>query len=88
VKRFTKGIDNTEEESRMAKEKVQRINKELRKATLKACRSVEKMIREEPNPIVIGDGNNSESNGNCKEIAHWLFHRRHNDGGERNRTGN
>jgi len=37
----------------MAKTEDQLFKKELRRVTLKACRSVEKMIREEPHTIVI-----------------------------------
>ena len=64
----------------MTKTGDQITKKELRRAALKACRSVEKMIREEPSPVVISDGNNNDSNGNCKEITGWLFQKRHGDG--------
>lgn len=72
----------------MANTEEQLIKKKLRRAAIKAFRSIEKMIREEPHPIVISDGSGGDSDGTFKEITGWLFHRRHNDGGERNRTGN
>ena len=72
----------------MTKTEDQLFKKELRRVALKACRNVEKMIREEPSPVVISDGNNNDSNGNCKEIAGWLFHRRQDDGSEGNRNRN
>jgi hypothetical protein len=72
----------------MMKEKVQPIDKKLRKAAIKAFRGVEKMIREEPHPIVISDGSSSDSSGTLKEVTGWLFQGRHKDGCERNRTCN
>ena len=68
----------------MAKPKVQLIDKELRRAALRAFRSVEKMIRQEPHPIVISDGDADNSNSTISEIVAWLFHRRHDSGS----TGN
>jgi hypothetical protein len=59
----------------MARTKEKLINKELRRAVIKAFRSVAKMIREEPNPIVISDGSSSNSDGTFKEITGWLFRR-------------
>ena len=72
----------------MAKTEDQLFKKELRRVTLKACRSVEKMIREEPHTIVISDGSGGDSNGTVKEITGWLFHRSHSDDSERNTNSN
>ena len=55
-------------------------NKKLRRAVMKACKSVEKMIREEPHLIVISDGSSRDSGSTVKEIAKYLFHRRQGDG--------
>ena len=63
-------------------------NKTLKRAAIKAFKSVEKMIREEPQPTVISDGSNSASNGTLKEINDWLFHRSHGDDNERNTNCN
>lgn len=72
----------------MTKTEDQIIKKELRRAAIKACRGVEKMIREEPHPIVISDGSGSDLSDTLKEVTGWLFHRRHANGGERNTNSN
>jgi hypothetical protein len=72
----------------MVKTEEQLLKKELKRAVLRACRSVEQMIREEPHPIVISDGSSSDSGGTLTEITSWLFQRRYGDGSERNGNHN
>ena len=64
------------------------LNKKYRKVVMKALKSVEKMVREEPHPIVISDGDGVGSNNTVKEINGWLFHRSTGDDSERNTNSN
>jgi len=63
-------------------------DKELTRAVRKAFRRMVKMIRAEPHPIVISDGEGDNSNSTMSEIAACLFHRRQDNGGERNTNRN
>lgn len=57
------------------KVKKQLDDKVLQRAVSKALKRVEKMVREEPQKIVIeGDGNIAD--GTASEIQEWLFKRR------------
>jgi hypothetical protein len=59
------------------------LNKKHRKAVMKALKSVEKMMQEEPHPIVISDGDGCGPNNTVKEINGWLFHRSNGDDSKR-----
>lgn len=50
--------------------------KELKRAAMKACKKVEKSIKEEPSNIVIYGCEAEESKEVVHEITSWLFHRR------------
>jgi len=62
----------------------QLTDSELRRAIRKAFKRVEKMIREEPRPIVISEGNIDNSSNQMREITTWLFDRRHDNGNSGN----
>ena len=65
----------------MAKEaEGQLTDKDLKRIVRKAFRRTEKMIREEPHPIVISDGEEGSSSSTISEIVVWLFHRRQGNG--------
>lgn len=63
-------------------------DRELTRILRKACRGAGKWFREEPHPIFISDGDGDNSNNTISEITEWLFHRRQDNGGERNRNSN
>ncbi|MFC1972029.1 hypothetical protein ACFLVE_01305 [Chloroflexota bacterium] len=63
-------------------------DKELRRAISRALRRVEKMIREEPHAIVISDGDGDNSSSQISGIAAWLFHRRRDNGSQRDTNRN
>jgi hypothetical protein len=64
--------------------KDQRTDKELKRAISKAFRRIEKMIREEPLPIVYSDTAGVGQESQIAKISSWLFKRRHDDGGSGN----
>jgi len=66
----------------------QLTDKELKRIIRKAFRRIEKMMREEPHPIVISDADGDNSSSTISEIVAWLFHRRQDNGGERNPNRN
>jgi len=72
----------------MVRTEDQVMDKELKRIIRKAFRRTEKMIREEPHPIVISDADGDNSNSTIGEIAAWLFHRRQDNGGERDTDRN
>ena len=73
----------------MAKEAEDHLtDKELTRIVRKAFRRVEKMIREEPHPIVISDAEGDNSSSTISEIAACLFRRRQDNGGERDPNRN
>jgi hypothetical protein len=63
-------------------------DKELKKILRKAGKVMGKTFQKEPHPIIISDGDGDNSNSTISEITEWLFHRRQDNGGERNRHSN
>ena len=73
----------------MAKEAEDQLRDEqLTRTVRKAFKRMVKMIREEPHPIVISDGEGDNSDSTISEIVTWLFHRRQDNGGERKTNRN
>lgn len=72
----------------MAKEAEDQLTDKEIKRIRKAFRRIEKMIRDEPHPIVISDGDGDNSYSTISEIAACLFRRRQDNGGERDPNRN
>ncbi|MDP2918643.1 MAG: hypothetical protein Q8O43_00250 [Dehalococcoidia bacterium] len=72
----------------MTKKEDRLTDKELEKILRKSFRGIGKIFNEEPHLIFISDGDGDNSNSTISEITAWLFHRRQDNGGERNGNSN
>jgi hypothetical protein len=62
----------------------QLVEIDLKRVIRKALKQIEKVISEEPCPVLTCDGNTDNSSNRVSEITAWLFNRRYDDGNSEN----